>query len=171
MAYSIRFATERDAPGILGIYRPIVESTPISFETRVSDEDEMARRVAKTLSECVETSVYVHSDHRRQGVGQALYFSLLGILTAQGYFNAYAGVTLPNSASVALHESLGFEPIGVYRRVGYKLGQWHDVGWWQLALHPPDTVPGPTLGVSQIDRDRLNGLLTDRLTSIRPRPL
>jgi Acetyltransferase (GNAT) domain len=67
-------------------------------------------------------------------VGQALYRSLMALLALQGFYNAYAGITLPNPASVGLHESLGFQLVGVYHSVGYKLGAWHDVGWWQFTL-------------------------------------
>src|SRR5205085_974289 len=80
----------------------------------------------------VDVTVYVREGQRRRGVGQALYASLFRLLVLQGYYNAYAGITLPNPASVGLHESLGFFPIGIYREVGFKLEQWHDVGWWQL---------------------------------------
>src|SRR5262249_40805835 len=89
----------------------------------------------------VDTSVYVHDGYWRRGVGRALYLSLFAILSAQGFFNAYAGIALPNAASVGLHESLGFTPVGTYRRVGYKLGSWHDVGWWQRALNAPVESP------------------------------
>jgi phosphinothricin acetyltransferase len=86
----------------------------------------------------VEVSVYISDGHRRQGVGRALYAELLDILKRQGYFNAYAIITLPNAASVLFHESMGFEPVGVYRKAGYKLGRWHDVGWWSLRLRDSD---------------------------------
>ena len=82
----------------------------------------------------MDTSVYVNEECRRRGVGRGLHESLFGILAVQGYFNAYAGIALPNPASVALHESMGFEPIGVYRGVGYKVGRWCDVGWWQRSV-------------------------------------
>ena len=89
----------------------------------------------------VDTSVYVDARHQRRGVGRGLYISLLGILSAQGYFNAYAGIALPNPASVRLHESVGFTAIGVYRHVGYKLGAWHDVGWWHVTVRPHEESP------------------------------
>ena len=91
----------------------------------------------------VEVSVYVaHAFHRR-GLGSALYRWLFDLLRRQGYCNAYAGIALPNHASVELHESLGFRPVGVYERVGYKAGAWHDVGWWGLRLREPEGDPGP----------------------------
>jgi len=94
-----------------------------------------------------DVSVYVHAGQRRRGVGRALYRALLGLLLRQGLLVACAGITLPNDASVALHESLGFMPVGVYRRIGFKAGAWRDVGWWQLALAAPadrePVEPGP----------------------------
>jgi L-amino acid N-acyltransferase YncA len=78
--------------------------------------------------------VYVHERVRNRGVGRNLYTALFHLLRRQGFFNAYAGITLPNPASVRLHESMGFSPVGVYSRVGYKLGNWHDVIWLQLRL-------------------------------------
>lgn len=178
----IRLAASADAMQIAEIYRPIVLSTPISFETEAPDEQEIRRRIAAASSRfpwlvcelqgsiagyayagahrtraayqwSVDASVYVHSDFRRRGIAQALYASLFEILKAQGFFNAYAGIALPNAASVALHESLGFRPIGVYRNVGYKLGRWHDVGWWHLALRPATENPRPLLTLEELQRD------------------
>jgi phosphinothricin acetyltransferase len=98
-------------------------------------------RVRGAYQWSVDTSVYIDQRHRRRGIGRGLYASLFGILAAQGYFNAYAGIALPNPASVALHQSVGFELIGVYRGVGYKLGRWCDVGWWQRGLQDRQQSP------------------------------
>lgn len=98
-------------------------------------------RVRGAYQWSVDTSVYIDEGYRRRGVGRGLYESLFAILAAQGYFNAYAGIALPNPASVALHESMGFERIGVYRGVGYKLGRWCDVGWWQRGLRDRQRSP------------------------------
>ena len=80
-------------------------------------------------------------------MGRALYEALFSLLARQGFRVACAGIALPNAASVALHESLGFEPVGVYRRIGFKSGEWRDVSWWQLQLGPQDGAapddPGP----------------------------
>ena len=78
---------------------------------------------------------------RGRGVGKALYRELLRALRTQGFVNAYAGIALPNEASVRLHESVGFEPIGVYRGVGFKRGEWRDVGWWHCRLGPAPANP------------------------------
>lgn len=170
---SLRVATRSDAPALRDIYRPFVESTPVSFETVVPSVDEFAARIAKSLAgwqwlvaeragQCVgyaygsshreraayrwsvEVSAYVHADFHRRGIGGALYRRLFEDLAARGYCNAYAGITLPNEASVALHRSVGFEPIGVFRSVGRKFGRWHDVAWFQRALRdaPPPGQEG-----------------------------
>jgi phosphinothricin acetyltransferase len=93
----------------------------------------------------VTVSVYLDAAHHGRGLGRALYGELLPLLTRLGYVNAYAGVTLPNDASVGLHEAVGFTPVGVYRGVGFKHDRWHDVGWWQRALQdpPPGAPPEP----------------------------
>ena len=95
-------------------------------------------------------TVYVGAEHWRRGIGRALYTSLFTMLRRQGYVKAYAGITLPNPASVGVHEAVGFRPIAVYPQVGYKLGQWRDVGWWALELkpaaaNPPEPIPIATI--------------------------
>ena len=170
----IRLATEHDAAQIQAIYSPIVRQTATSFEATPPTVDEMRQRLVKTLVDLpwlvcerrgtvlgyvyaakhraraayqwsVEASAYVHVDARRMGVGRALYRSLFEILTLQGFYNVYAGITLPNPASVGLHEAMGFKSIGVYKEVGYKLNAWYDVGWWSLALQPKSVPPQPLL--------------------------
>jgi phosphinothricin acetyltransferase len=159
----VRLATGDDAGPIQAIYAPYVLSTPASFEYEVPAVDEIRERISSTLPDCpwlvaeetghtigyayahgfapraayrwsVETSIYVDPAGRGRGVGRALYPRLLALVGAQGYRQAFAGITLPNPVSVALHEAMGFTPAAVYRRVGWKLGAWHDVGWWQRAL-------------------------------------
>jgi len=177
VAVRIRLATARDGEAVAAIYRPVVAETAISFETTPPDQEEMARRIDATLLSypwlvcdidgltagyayaarhrvrdayqwSVDTSVYIADAYRRRGVGRGLYTSLFAILAAQGYFNAFAGIALPNPASIALHESMGFEPIGVYRRVGYKLSRWHDVGWWQLTIRQHEGSPEVPLDIA-----------------------
>lgn len=169
---TIRLANREDAPAIRAIYAPFVTDSVASFETDLPTDDDMAARIAETVERfpwlvcvidgdvagyayagqhrsraayqwSVEVSVYVHADHRRSGVGRGLYESLFAALSLQGYRNAYAGITLPNPASVGLHESMGFEPVGVYHDVGYKDGAWQDVGWWRLALGEFPAEPDP----------------------------
>lgn len=161
----------RDAAGCTAIYGPFVRDTAVSFEERPPSAEEFAQRIehlTKTHPWLVaddggrvagfaygcphreraayrwaaEVTVYVDPARHQRGVGRSLYRRLFEILKGQGLYVLCAGVTLPNPASVALHESLGFAPVGVYRGIGYKLGRWHDVGWWQLALRD-DTTDTP----------------------------
>lgn len=174
---SIRVATTEDAPALRSIYAPFVESTPVSFEEEPPTAAEMADRIETALPRhpwlvcetddgdvvgyaaagplrstppyrwTVELTVYVADGARGSGVGTALYTSLLAVLERQGYRNAYAAVTLPNPASVRLHERLGFEPVGTFPGVGFKHGDWHDVQWWhrQVAERSSDPEPPRTL--------------------------
>jgi len=169
----IRLASPADASQIAAIYRHYVEGSVISFELEAPAAPLMAERVARVLEKLpwlvcvvgdaiqgyayasphhqraayqwsVDSSVYVHPEQRCRGLGQALYGELFGRLRALGYYTAFAGITLPNPASVALHERFGFEPVGVYRKAGFKFGRWHDVGWWQKPLRPylvPTDIP------------------------------
>jgi phosphinothricin acetyltransferase len=91
----------------------------------------------------VEVSVYVDGKHPGRGIGTRLYGVLLDLLRVQGFRMALGGITLPNAASVALHEKLGFERVATYRSVGWKFGAWHDVGWWQLDLGDVGVDPKP----------------------------
>jgi phosphinothricin acetyltransferase len=178
-AERIRLATPDDASAIAGIYRPIVERTSISFEAVAPTDGEMRQRVTETLTLypwlvledatdvlayaygsrhrpraayqwSVETSVYVDERHRRRGLGGRLYTTLLELLTAQGFANAYAGIALPNPASVALHERMGFRGIGVFPRVGFKLGEWWDVGWWHRSLSEGTVAPSALVPVKEL---------------------
>jgi len=179
VAVQIRLATHDDGAAVAEIYRPVVAATAFSFETILPDGNEMTRRIEETLGSypwlvcdvdgqvagyayasrhrvrgayqwSVDTSVYIAEDYRRRHIGRGLYTSLFAILAAQGYFNAFAGIALPNPASVALHQAMGFEPIGVYRRVGYKLDRWHDVGWWQLILKQHEDSPGVPIEIGTL---------------------
>lgn len=170
MAAKIRFAEPSDAAAIQAIYAPFCESTAVSFEARSPSVEEMAGRIAKISPQfpwlvceidgrvagyvyacshreraayrwAVDVTVYVDAAYHRRGVGRALYASLFELLRQQGYFKAYAGITLPNPGSVGVHEAVGFVPLATYPKVGYKLGEWRDVGWWQLSLRPETTDP------------------------------
>jgi phosphinothricin acetyltransferase len=170
----IRLAEARDGAALAAIYAPNVDGSATSFELEPPDAAEMQRRLAAVLEHApwlvaersgevvgyayatrhrdraayqwsVDVTVYVRADQHRRGVGRALYGSLFALLRLQGFYAAHAGVTLPNLGSVGLHESLGFRLVGVYPAVGHKLGAWHDVGWWQLALRERVGEPAPPL--------------------------
>jgi phosphinothricin acetyltransferase len=161
---SIRSASPDDAGAICAIYGPIVEATWISFEAEPPTVEEMRSRIETKLGHLpwlvsldgagkvigyahasklrdraayqwsAEVTVYVDESARRTGLGRSLYLALLQSLTELGYFQAFAGIALPNAGSVALHEAVGFQQIGIYRKVGFKFGEWVDVGWWQREL-------------------------------------
>ncbi len=172
----IRPAVLADADALASIYDPLVRDTHISFETEPPGSIEIARRLAGGATThpwivmvegrqligyahaaahrarsgyrwAVETSVYVHPEWRNRGVGSKLYESLLRTCREWGYMSAYAGIALPNPASERLHAAAGFTLIGVFPRVGYKLGRWHDVAWWHIGLSDDPTprvaTPGP----------------------------
>ena len=98
----------------------------------------------------VSTAIYISRSHHRRGAGRALYTTLFALLRALGYRQATAGITLPNPASVGLHAAFGFVPVGVYRHIGYKMGGWHDVGWYQAEIQPASAQPTDPLPVREL---------------------
>ena len=175
----IRLVEESDAEAIHSIYSPYVRDTSITFEQSPPSVAEIRRRIRKKGNRhpwfvcvdddtvvgysyagpirdrgayqwSVESSVYVDSDYQRYGVARGLYTTLLSVLKLQGYYNVYAGTALPNQASTAFHETMGFEPIGVYENVGYKNGEWHNVKWWQKSLGDLPTDPDPPRSVDEV---------------------
>ena len=178
----IRMAGVGDAAAIAAIYRPYVTDAVISFEVEPPGAPEMARRIEAVLALApwlvalddagdpigyayasrhaeraayqwsVDATVYVRQGDHRRGIGRALYGALFPLLRRQGFYVAHAGITLPNAASVGLHESLGFLPVGVYPAVGWKFGAWRDVGWWQLPLQERPASPAPPLSLAEAQR-------------------
>ncbi|MFE0758438.1 arsinothricin resistance N-acetyltransferase ArsN1 family B [Inquilinus sp. NPDC058860] len=175
----IRLATPEDAPALQAIYAPIVAGTAISFELTPPTVAEMADRIRRTIPAypwlvlerdrrtlgyayagphrarpayrwSVDVSAYVAEAGRRQGTGRALYERLFVLLQRQGYHAAFAGIALPNPASVALHEAVGFVPLGVYRDVGFKHGAWHNVGWWQRPIGDRPSQPAEPRPVTEV---------------------
>lgn len=166
-------ASNCDAAACAEIYAPHVEGSPVSFEEQAPDAAEMAARIERYGSShawivaeregrvvgyayatafnqrpayrwSASVSVYVAEGARGSGVGRALYEALFQNLRERGFRMACAGITLPNEASVGLHESLGFEQTGLNREIGWKQGAWRDVGWFQLELTPAsDDNPPP----------------------------
>jgi L-amino acid N-acyltransferase YncA len=167
---AVRDASERDAAACAAIYAPYVTDTAISFELDPPSPADMAERIAaasRTHAWLVledqgrvvgyayggpyhsragyrwacEVSVYLELGRRRTGGGRMLYEMLLPRLTDRGFRVAIAGMTLPNDASVGLHRAMGFEPVGIYRRIAFKHGAWHDVAWTQRILASGDDPP------------------------------
>ena len=159
----IRDANEDDAEACAAIYAPYVTDTAITFEYEPPSADEMARRIAAAQRAHAwlvleddgrvvgyayggpykeraayrwssEVSVYLETGRRRSGSGRLLYAALFERLAERGFHTLVAGMTLPNDASEGLHRAMGFEPIGIFRRVGWKHGQWRDVAWAQRSL-------------------------------------
>jgi L-amino acid N-acyltransferase YncA len=176
---NIRVATTADAAAVAAIYGPYCESTIISFEEAAPGTEEMARRIATigatrpwiVLEDdgtiigyayasahyeraayrwSVSTAIYISRAHHRRGAGRALYTTLFALLRALGYRQATAGITLPNPASVGLHTAFGFAPVGVYRHIGYKMGGWHDVGWYQAEIQPSSDHPADPRSIHEI---------------------
>jgi phosphinothricin acetyltransferase len=164
-ALTIRPARLDDAAALVEIYRPVVLETTASFELEPPSVEQFRERIAKVIDRWVwlvaedssrlvgyayatphrsraayrysiESSVYVAEAHQGRGIARRLYTDLFDAVIARGFCHAYAGITLPNDASVALHESFGFSHVGVFRSVGRKFGAWHDVSWWHKPLRP-----------------------------------
>lgn len=166
----IRVVQQKDIQDILEIYEPFVLKSAVSFEEEVPSLEKMWQRVALIVTELPflvceinkkvvayvyasnhrqrgayrwskEVSVYVHPDFRKNKIASALYFCLFEILKIQGVITVLAGITLPHPSSVGFHEKLGFNKVAEYKAVGFKFGQWHNVGWWEMKLHPELFVP------------------------------
>lgn len=158
---------KRDASACAAIYGPYVEHTVASFETRAPSTAEMAARIETAFVWVIaedrqgalgyaygsshreraayrwagDVAVYISTEHHRRGLGRALYTELFKQLRELGLWTLCAGITLPNAASAGLHSAMGFEPVGIYRRIGWKRGAWHDVQWWELDLRPGESGP------------------------------
>lgn len=193
----VRIVNKSDAPGILDIYKPYIDHSAITFETETPEIEQFEQRINKTLQRfpwlvCLvdgvvagyvyasahrdreayqwtcECSVYIHDRFKGLGIGSALYKVLFDILRIQGMRNVYAGITLPNEASIQLHERLGFELFATYENVGYKTDGWKTVGWWRLQLNDYELNPAPPCMFSMMDPGQFDGMFqktADRIAS------
>ncbi|MGI8801024.1 MAG: GNAT family N-acetyltransferase [Solirubrobacteraceae bacterium] len=164
---------ERDGAACAALYAPAVEGGATSFEeppapdaaamsARIADVsrthpwlviEDGGRVVAYACGSphrargayrwAADVAIYIDAGHRRRGAGRRIYLALFELMRRQGLWVACAGIALPNEASVGLHEAVGFEPVGIYRNIGWKAGAWRDVGWWELALAPPSGAARP----------------------------
>jgi len=177
MAVLIRLAGKDDAGQIASIYRHYVEESRISFEESAPDAAEIARRMSGPIHPwlvaedggrivgyastspmrdrsayrwSVETGIYLAPEAQGHGLGRKLLSAHLDLLERQGFVTIVAGIALPNEASVALHEKLGFALSGIERGVGYKLGQWVDVGRWQKDLAARSDAPAKPIPYSSL---------------------
>ncbi|HMG68312.1 MAG TPA: GNAT family N-acetyltransferase [Chitinophagaceae bacterium] len=184
----IRVAAKGDAAPILDIYAPYIENTSFTFETEVPTIDAFKERIDGYLQSwpwlvceideviagyaygtkhrertayqwSLESSVYVHDDYQRGGVAKALYTALIDILKLQQFRNLYAVINLPNEKSVAFHENLGFAYFATYKNVGYKLGRWKNVGWWELQLNEYSIEPAAPTKFPEIDKKKIDAIL------------
>ncbi len=170
MSAIIRLAREQDGQRFAEIYKPYVTDSAVSFEIDAPTSREMSERITAVERKhpwlvctidsevagyvyasphkarpaycwSVDVAIYTDAAFRRRRLGTALYTSLFECLRLQGVYNAYAGITVPNDASIGLHEALGFQLVGLYNNVGFKCGAWRDVGWWHLKLQEYSNNP------------------------------
>lgn len=180
----IRLATVDDAAKVVEIYRPSIEGSAVSFETAVPSSEEMRRRIANCLEQypwiidegeqgevrgyayaaqyhpraayrwTAIASVYVGNNHLRQGIAKRLYQVLFDLLERQGIRQVLAAIAVPNPASQQFHESLGFTRVGLMPKVGYKLGAWQDMGWWQRPIGDgAESPPAPFTPFQKLEVD------------------
>ena len=187
----IRLATAADAEAILAIYAPYISNTSITFETEVPAVSSFAGRIETYLQSwpwlvyemdgivagyayatrhrertayqwSVECSVYMHDNYLRKGIARQLYEKLFRLLKMQGFTTVYAVINLPNDRSVAFHESIGFTYFATYEKVGYKLGKWKNVGWWQLRLNEFPDEPAPPVMLAKMKKADLNNIINPK---------
>lgn len=184
-------ANPDDAEAVLAIYKPFVTDSVVTFEELVPSVDEFRRRIASILVESPylvceldgrivgyayasayrsrssyrwnrEVTVYINPGFHGMKIGKALYTALFDITRKQNFSNLLGIITLPNQSSVGLHEHMGFQAVGVFQRVGYKMNQWLNVGWWELNLHPEwDTPIEPVLLRDFKDQELINRVLAE----------
>ncbi len=175
----LRLANEADCNSILEIYGPFIVNTIISFECEVPTVTDFGKRMAEIQKKypwiiceedtnivgyayasqfnkraaydwSIDFSIYIKSQYHGKKIGKALYFALFELVKLQGYYNAYAGIALPNEKSERFHQSFGFKPVGIYHNVGYKFDDWHDVKWFELKIQEYSISPRRPQGINEI---------------------
>ena len=184
----IRLANASDTPSILDIYSWYILNSTTSFETEVPAVESFSQRILTTLQNwpwlvyesggviagyayaskhreraayqwCVESSVYMNDHFQQKGMATKLYETLFGILQYQNCRNVYAGITLPNEKSVRFHEKMGFIKIADYKNIGFKLGRWNTVSWYELQLNDYNEAPEPFIKLSEIEPGKIQSFL------------
>jgi len=192
----IRMATKEDAAGMLNIYAPFILNSGITQETEVPSIEEFQKRIISNLTErpwlvceidneiagyayagkhrdrkgyqwCTEPSVYISEKYYGFGIAKALYTALFEISKLQGYVNAYAVITLPNDRSIAFHKKFGFDHLTVFKKIGYKLNQWHDVGWMQYEIEPHVADPADPIKLPKINKTLIDSILAKASSLIK----
>lgn len=192
MPLALRLAQASDGPALAALFAPYVRDTAITFQENAPGAAAFSAKVTELLPSfpflvveeegrvlayayasphralpayrwCAEVSVYAHLEARAKGAGSRLYTALHAILERQGYVNLYAGITLPNEASVRLHEKFGYRPFARFEKVGFKRGAWHDVGWWEKRfdsnMRTPAAEPRPFAALREKESAWLSGIL------------
>lgn len=174
-----RLAEPDDGPSVLDVYAPFITDTFVTFECEVPSVSEFRHRMTEIQKKypwivwetdgniagyayassfnaraaydwSVDYSIYIRAPYQGRGIGKILYFILSGLLQLQGFCNAYAAITMPNEKSERLHQGIGFKPVGVFHDVGYKLGSWHDVKWFELQLQEYPRSPRKPLTIDEL---------------------
>ena len=193
---TLRLAMANDAEGILAIYAPYIENTSFTFETEVPAVRQFAERINNNLFNwpwivcetggeiagyayatrhrertayqwCTESSIYMSDTYKGTGIAKKLYETLFVILEKQGFRNVYAVINLPNDTSVAFHERCGFSYFATFENVGYKLGNWKNVGWWKLVLNEYGAEPAPPVMFSALNKDFLPALFAEKRIGLK----
>nr|WP_295946720.1 GNAT family N-acetyltransferase [uncultured Agathobaculum sp.] len=182
----LRPATEDDAAEMLALYAPYVIQTTVSSEYEPPSLEEFLGRMRSYTTRLpwltctvdgeivgygyasphrtraayqwsVETSIYVAPEWHRHGIAGAIYAALFELLSMQGYYNIYVGITSPNERSMKFHKAMGFIISGAYQESMYKFGQWRDVLWMGKSLRPHEGEPQPTVPFPEIKDSPLVG--------------
>lgn len=187
----MRIVQSSDAASILEIYTPYILDTAVTFETEIPSINSFEERI-KLYTEkwpwivykidgiiagyayatkhrerlayqwCVESSVYIRDQFQREGIASKLYNALFEVLRLQGFINVYAGIALPNDKSITLHERLGFTNFVYYKNVGYKLGEWRTVGWWQKQINEYEKQPSAPVNFAEMDDNLIQQALSEK---------
>jgi len=187
MRHHIRLADKSDAKALLKIYTPYIRYTAISFETKIPTVAAFSRRIRDIGEQypflvyeidgepvgyayatrfrdraayCydAEVSIYLSTQYQGGGFSLRLYNCLLDVLRELGCYNVYAACALPNAKSCGFHQKLGFNYVGTFRKTGYKFGKWHDVAWFEKAIHDHGEAPGELKSIREISEEVLNSI-------------